>query len=752
MNTSFCESVTSTDFSEINSSFTENNQKNFKQITIPCGEELLHPLVKLQPIPKNHVFSDFKQYTSIMKGLLRENFLILIRDSIRKQCFYTHDQQTQNQKLLNGKSIEIFEEYQVLKVKFNDFKDLIINLIIKRKVSIDSSNQIKPNQLLVFFDKISYNMFLGKANIFQNDNNQHKKEKDIYGLEVEDNDEYESGEKELNSSSTHLQEEKIKIVMDLNQNLIDFLLNLNQIESKYLLLQPAQYLYPTEIALKSIEIFQKEVNSTAFPSSTLKNQNEQDNSFPKYDFLNDSNKTEYLNLVQEVINSKKSVLDSSQFETLKHSLLTSNTLIQGPPGTGKTYLGFQIIDALLKTYQSKSHRLILVLSKKNKSLDSILLKSILRIGNRISLEQIKKYSVKEKLGPFKQMIKSEQSWVKIKKNLKQLISGFQSSNKNLKNLANQIQQRLKNYQLDLDKRIEQTDNKYSLNMCNFMSQFQVIGMTVYGYLMNYIVIDQLQPEIVIVEEASEILEPDFITILTPWVKQLIQIGDHQQLRPLVRCQKIQEEYNLRLSYFERLIQGQHTVCKLETQRRMRTQFANFIRLFNSKYYVDDENVKKYPQISCIHNKTSIYYNSQYVQSTTTVNLAFDKILNLEMQGVIFTVDQYQGQENEIVILSCVRSNSQNEIGFLELENRINVAFSRAKKGFICLGNFLMYEKKCEIWKKINNLAKEQNSFYDQTRFCFNQFQDLFNRLRENYNEIQNIKCENCDKSFHIGIC
>jgi superfamily I DNA and/or RNA helicase len=42
-----------------------------------------------------------------------------------------------------------------------------------------------------------------------------------------------------------------------------------------------------------------------------------------------------------------------------------------------------------------------------------------------------------------------------------------------------------------------------------------------------------------------------------------------------------------------------------------------------------------------------------------------------------TVDSYQGKENRIVIVSLVRSNPRGEIGFLESENRVNVALSRA---------------------------------------------------------------------------
>ena len=49
------------------------------------------------------------------------------------------------------------------------------------------------------------------------------------------------------------------------------------------------------------------------------------------------------------------------------------------------------------------------------------------------------------------------------------------------------------------------------------------------------------------------------------------------------------------------------------------------------------------------------------------------------RGVRVTVvDNFQGEENETIVLSLVRSNDDNRIGFLKTDNRICVALSRAK--------------------------------------------------------------------------
>ena len=47
-----------------------------------------------------------------------------------------------------------------------------------------------------------------------------------------------------------------------------------------------------------------------------------------------------------------------------------------------------------------------------------------------------------------------------------------------------------------------------------------------------------------------------------------------------------------------------------------------------------------------------------------------------------TVDNFQGEENDIILLSLVRSNKEGKIGFLKTENRVCVALSRAKVGLI----------------------------------------------------------------------
>jgi len=65
-----------------------------------------------------------------------------------------------------------------------------------------------------------------------------------------------------------------------------------------------------------------------------------------------------------------------------------------------------------------------------------------------------------------------------------------------------------------------------------------------------------------------------------------------------------------------------------------------------------------------------------------IQAEFNKGITIEIQ----TIDSFQGQERDVIIVSLVRCNNSSEIGFLQDYRRMNVAMTRAKKKLVLIGD------------------------------------------------------------------
>lgn len=78
-----------------------------------------------------------------------------------------------------------------------------------------------------------------------------------------------------------------------------------------------------------------------------------------------------------------------------------------------------------------------------------------------------------------------------------------------------------------------------------------------------------------------------------------------------------------------------------------------------------------------------------------------------------TVDGFQGQEKDIIILSCVRSGANlQSIGFLKDRRRMNVALTRAKSSLFVIGNGPTLERTDKSWQIIISDARERGFYTD----------------------------------------
>ncbi|MCJ1409741.1 hypothetical protein MMC19_003824 [Ptychographa xylographoides] len=83
---------------------------------------------------------------------------------------------------------------------------------------------------------------------------------------------------------------------------------------------------------------------------------------------------------------------------------------------------------------------------------------------------------------------------------------------------------------------------------------------------------------------------------------------------------------------------------------------------------------------------------------------------------IATVDNFQGEEAKVVLVSLVRSNEQRSCGFLRTTNRINVLLSRAKHGMYIIGNSETYSR-IEMWAKVIEMLRGGQNLGPQLGLC-----------------------------------
>uniref|UniRef100_T1J9V5 NF-X1-type domain-containing protein n=1 Tax=Strigamia maritima TaxID=126957 RepID=T1J9V5_STRMM len=285
-----------------------------------------------------------------------------------------------------------------------------------------------------------------------------------------------------------------------------------------------------------------------------------------------------------------------------------------------------------------------------------------------------------------------------------------------------------------------------------LKNYDIIGMTTTGAAKYLDGIRALKPKIVIVEEAAEVLESHIITALSSSTQHLILIGDHKQLRPNINVYSLARHYHLDVSLFERMIKNKIPYETLRLQHRMRPEISKLLVPHVYQSLEDHPSVFNYPRVKGMtsnvfflnHNyperemedmKTHVnvfeaeylvslanyflqqgYDRSQITILTTYTGQLFElqKLMRKDIfQGVRVTVvDNFQGEENDIILLSFVRSNEDGTIGFLRIDNRVNVALSRAKRGLYCVGNFEFFAGKSGLWKSIVNYLKNNDLIGD----------------------------------------
>ena len=274
-----------------------------------------------------------------------------------------------------------------------------------------------------------------------------------------------------------------------------------------------------------------------------------------------------------------------------------------------------------------------------------------------------------------------------------------------------------------------------------MKDALIIAMTTTGSSRYHNILKDIAPRIVIVEEAAEVFEAHIVSSLSKKCEHLILIGDHVQLRPNPSVYRLAKEFELDVSLFERLVKNNCKKVTLLCQHRSRPEISCLMKHFYKEQIEDYHSVKTFENI--IGLNTNIFFmnhsyleqslnegqsklnefealfiaefchylikQNQFQQSKITVlSMYLGQMIKLRVlmkkkklnEVKVMTVDNYQGEENDIVVLSLVRSNKNDSIGFLSTPNRVCVALSRARKGFYCIGNIELLRRNNQKWNDI----------------------------------------------------
>ena len=384
------------------------------------------------------------------------------------------------------------------------------------------------------------------------------------------------------------------------------------------------------------------------------------------------------------------------------------TIVHGPPGTGKTTTLIEAITQLIKAGEK-----VLVSAPGNTAVDNIAKGlaakniNILRIGNTSKIDEaIFMHTPEGKLSNAKQQKEIKQLKVRAEEFRKMALKYKRSFGKAEREQRNLLFKEVKNIRTEIKKLQAYNEEK-------LYTEAQVILGTPIGLYDARI--NHLKFNTLIMDEAGQCIEP-LAWCIFPLAAKFVLAGDHYQLPPTV-LSKEAATLGLNQSILEKCITAVENVFLLNTQYRMRQAIAGFSSNyfyngllqtaahlgntgthicfidtagsgFNEKHGNNGMSLQNEGELQIVQkliemesfNPLTTAFISPYAGQVA----AAKEILPSAMR--ISTIDSFQGQEQECIFLSLVRSNDDGDIGFLKDYRRMNVAITRAKEQLIIIGD------------------------------------------------------------------
>lgn len=424
-------------------------------------------------------------------------------------------------------------------------------------------------------------------------------------------------------------------------------------------------------------------------------------------------------------------LNRSQVYAVKHALQRPLSLIQGPPGTGKTVTSATIVYQLVKQHGGT----VLVCAPSNTAVDQ-LTEKIHRTNLRVVRVCAKS----------REAIDSPVSFLALHNQIRNM-----ETNSELKKL-----QQLKDETGELSSADEKRYRSLKRGTENqLLEAADVICCTCVGA--GDLRLSRIKFTSILIDESMQSTEPECMVPVVLGAKQLILVGDHCQLGPVVMCKKAARA-GLSQSLFERLVVLGIRPFRLEVQYRMHPELSQFPSNFfyegslQNGVCAEDRRLKldfPWPQPERpmfflvtqgqeeIAGSGTSFLNRTEAANVEKITTRFLKagikpeqigiitpyegqraylVQYMQYQGSlhsrlyqeieIASVDAFQGREKDIIIMSCVRSNERQGIGFLNDPRRLNVALTRAKFGIIIVGNPKVLAKQ-QLWNHLLNFYKDR---------------------------------------------
>ena len=402
-------------------------------------------------------------------------------------------------------------------------------------------------------------------------------------------------------------------------------------------------------------------------------------------------------------------LNESQQQAVRAILQTEQiTIVHGPPGTGKTTTLIEGIIQLIKKGEK-----VLVAAPSNTAVDNIakgLIQQnvkLLRVGNASKAnEAIFTHTPEGRLASSKEQKEIKQLKIRAEEFRKMAMKYKRSFGKAEREQRQLLFKEVKNTRSEIKKIQAYNEEK-------LFEEAQVIAGTPIGIYDAGI--DHLHFPTLVLDEAGQCIEPLGWCIF-PFADKIILAGDHWQLPPTVLSFEA-ARLGFDRSILETAIADTNNIHLLNTQYRMKEVIAGFSSSyfynnqllspshlentgthitfidtagsgFNETHGPDGVSLQNIGELNIvkklIESEQPDLLRTAFISPYSGQVAAAKEVLPKQIR--ISTIDSFQGQEKENIILSLVRSNEDGDIGFLKDYRRMNVAITRAKEQLFIVGD------------------------------------------------------------------